>query len=219
MCGTTTVVKRDVSHSGKQNLLRTGGQNVSLRETSRPLLTADEVMRIAAIRKVGDRMVPGDTLVFLAGRPTIYGRQILHFRGSGDSPQVAPGCTRQRYVRPADGMRRHWKQATAAGIALLATSIAAAHWQGYRFNTDTSLDRPGMADIPRRGPAARGLCGDLFSRGVRDQASSGRQFPGPGRCPLEALRGNPQVLETDPSRRGRRLPGWTPGASGSMASP
>ena len=27
-----------------------------------------------------------------------------------------------------------------AGIALLVTTIAAVHWQGYRFNTDTSLD-------------------------------------------------------------------------------
>ncbi len=92
MAGQTTVVKKDVSLSGSAGLLKTGGQNVSIRETSRPLLTADEVMRIRAIRQEGGRMIPGDTLVFLAGRPVIYGRQILHFEDRVIAPRSLLGA-------------------------------------------------------------------------------------------------------------------------------
>ncbi len=37
-------------------------------------------------------------------------------------------------------MKLRWKRFLLGGGALLATTIAAAHWQGFRLNTDTSLD-------------------------------------------------------------------------------
>ena len=48
--------------------------------TSRPLLTPDECSRLPGIRKSGDEILPGDMLIFTAGRHPIYGKQILHFK-------------------------------------------------------------------------------------------------------------------------------------------
>jgi type IV secretion system protein VirD4 len=53
----------------------------STQEATRPLLTADEVMRLPAARKDGRGNVtePGDMLIFMAGQTPIYGKQILYF--------------------------------------------------------------------------------------------------------------------------------------------
>jgi type IV secretion system protein VirD4 len=53
----------------------------STQETQRPLLTADEVMRLPAARKdaAGNVTEPGDMLIFMAGQTPIYGKQILYF--------------------------------------------------------------------------------------------------------------------------------------------
>ena len=83
MTGTTTVVQRKKSiSSGK------GGRSVSynVQEVARPLLTPDECMRLPGIRKskIGlfgkhTAIESGDMLIFTAGHPAIYGKQILHF--------------------------------------------------------------------------------------------------------------------------------------------
>lgn len=84
MTGTTTVVqhKKSIS-SGK------GGRSVSynIQEVARPLLTPDECMRLPGIRKTADGLFrkhssieSGDMLIFTAGNPAIYGKQILHFQ-------------------------------------------------------------------------------------------------------------------------------------------
>lgn len=80
MTGKTTVVEERTSLSGA----RSGGlktASVSVSETARPLLTKDECMRLPAARKdaAGQVVAPGDMLLFTAGRPPIYGRQILYF--------------------------------------------------------------------------------------------------------------------------------------------
>jgi len=80
MTGKTTVVEERTSLSGA----RSGGlktASVSVSETARPLLTEDECMRLPAARKdaAGQVVAPGDMLLFTAGRPPIYGRQILYF--------------------------------------------------------------------------------------------------------------------------------------------
>ena len=81
MAGTATIVKRAHSFSG--SLYGTQSNvSTSTQETQRPLLTADEVMRLPAARKDarGDISEPGDMLIFMAGQSPIYGKQILHFR-------------------------------------------------------------------------------------------------------------------------------------------
>jgi type IV secretion system protein VirD4 len=80
MAGTMTVVRDTRSYSGtkfspKKNV------NTNSQETQRPLLTADEVMRLPAARKdaQGNVQEAGDMLVFMAGHSPIYGKQILYF--------------------------------------------------------------------------------------------------------------------------------------------
>jgi type IV secretion system protein VirD4 len=80
MAGTATIVKKSHSYSGslfasKANI------STSTQETQRPLLTADEVMRLPAATKdaQGNVVEPGDMLIFMAGQTPIYGKQILYF--------------------------------------------------------------------------------------------------------------------------------------------
>ena len=80
MTGKTTVVEEKVSLSGS----RSGhlkNASVNMTETARPLLTPDECMRLPGPEKDGQGRVtkPGDMLIFTAGQPPIYGRQILYF--------------------------------------------------------------------------------------------------------------------------------------------
>jgi len=80
MAGKSTVVKKQTSLSGK----RSGGLgsvNESLQEVQRPLLTADEAMRLPGMRKNSKGEIEaGDMLIFAAGHAPIYGRQILYFQ-------------------------------------------------------------------------------------------------------------------------------------------
>jgi type IV secretion system protein VirD4 len=80
MTGKTTVVEEKVSLSGS----RSGhlkNASVNMTETARPLLTPDECMRLPGPEKDAQGRVtkPGDMLIFTAGQPPIYGRQILYF--------------------------------------------------------------------------------------------------------------------------------------------
>lgn len=80
MTGTATVVKKNHTISGD---LLGGRSNIqsSITETQRPLLTADEVMRLPAATKDarGNVTEAGDMLIFMAGQTPIYGKQILYF--------------------------------------------------------------------------------------------------------------------------------------------
>jgi len=83
MAGQTTVVRKQTTISG----LRSGGsgrgqRSKSMQEVQRPLITADEVMRLSSAKKdsQGNVLEPGHLLVFVAGQAPIYGRQILYFR-------------------------------------------------------------------------------------------------------------------------------------------
>ncbi|MDL2259676.1 type IV secretory system conjugative DNA transfer family protein [Deltaproteobacteria bacterium OttesenSCG-928-K17] len=101
MAGTTTVVDKKISISGGGGK---GGKSrsTSISETSRPLLTPDECMRLPGLSKGADGSpVPGDMLIFTAGNPPIYGRQILYFidpvfsaRAKVKAPGVAEGWSR-----------------------------------------------------------------------------------------------------------------------------
>ena len=80
MTGKTTVVQKKTSISGKRHG-HMGSASISVNEVARPLLTADECMRLQGPVKDGANKIveAGDMLVFVAGFPTIYGRQILFF--------------------------------------------------------------------------------------------------------------------------------------------
>jgi len=79
--GTTTVLDLKSSISGKRAGLMLSQTTETQEHYSRPLLTPDECMRLPGARKDSDGMVkePGDMLIFSAGFPPIYGKQILFF--------------------------------------------------------------------------------------------------------------------------------------------
>jgi type IV secretory pathway TraG/TraD family ATPase VirD4 len=79
--GITTIVKEAESVSGDRGSIMKRNVSVSLQELSRPLLTVDECMRLRGAEKdaEGRILVPGDMLIFVAGHPAVYGRQMLFF--------------------------------------------------------------------------------------------------------------------------------------------
>jgi type IV secretion system protein VirD4 len=82
MAGQATVVKEQLSTSGKRFGLLLEQVSRSYQEVQRPLLTPDEIMRLPGPKKDarGDIVEAGEMLVFVAGQPVIRGRQILYFR-------------------------------------------------------------------------------------------------------------------------------------------
>ncbi|WP_417519123.1 type IV secretory system conjugative DNA transfer family protein [Marinobacter sp.] len=98
MTGKATIVQKRRSHSGRMGDL--GSVSDNLAETSRPLLTPDECMRLQIIDTEGRKPVPGDALIFVAGLPPILGRQKLYFldrelsrRSQMTPPQMAISST------------------------------------------------------------------------------------------------------------------------------
>jgi type IV secretion system protein VirD4 len=82
--GITTIIKEGESVSGDRGSIMKRNVSVSLQEISRPLLTVDECMRLKGAEKdaEGRILVPGDMLVFVAGHPAVFGRQMLFFLDS-----------------------------------------------------------------------------------------------------------------------------------------
>ncbi|WP_235971617.1 type IV secretory system conjugative DNA transfer family protein [Azohydromonas caseinilytica] len=80
--GQTTIVKEAVTVSGKRSALMQGQMSVTLQEVARNLLTADEAMRMPGpVKDANDQILEaGDMVVYVAGRPAIYGRQMLYFK-------------------------------------------------------------------------------------------------------------------------------------------
>ncbi|MDP2699926.1 type IV secretory system conjugative DNA transfer family protein [Thalassospira sp.] len=81
MLGKVTVVQRRRSQSGKSGQM-SGSVSDNIHETSRDLMTADEIMRIPMINIDPDgidKPKPGDMLIFVGGQPPIYGKQRLYF--------------------------------------------------------------------------------------------------------------------------------------------
>jgi type IV secretion system protein VirD4 len=79
--GITTIVKEAERVSGDRGSLLKKNVSVGLQEISRPLLTVDECMRLKGPEKdaEGKILVPGDMLIFVAGHPAVYGKQMLFF--------------------------------------------------------------------------------------------------------------------------------------------
>jgi len=82
MSGTTTIIKRSITSSGKRTAVMLGNVSETVQEVQRPLITTDEVMRLKPAKKdkEGKIMEAGDMLIFIAGESAIYGKQILHFQ-------------------------------------------------------------------------------------------------------------------------------------------
>jgi type IV secretion system protein VirD4 len=89
--GVTTIIKEAESVSGDRGSLLKRNVSVGLQEISRPLLTVDECMRLRGAEKdaEGKILVPGDMLIFVAGHPAVYGKQMLFFLDSELSRRAA----------------------------------------------------------------------------------------------------------------------------------
>ena len=59
-----------------------GSVSRTWQEVQRPLLTADECLRMPGPKKNadGDIEEPGDMVIYVAGYPAIYGKQPLYFK-------------------------------------------------------------------------------------------------------------------------------------------
>ncbi len=81
MSGTKTELKWQITESGKRFGAIADHFSKTSQETSRPLITPDEAMRLRAPVKTdtGEITAAGDMLVFVAGHAPIFGTQSLYF--------------------------------------------------------------------------------------------------------------------------------------------
>jgi type IV secretory pathway TraG/TraD family ATPase VirD4 len=99
----TTVVKKSISVSGSRIGLFLKNTSQNMQEIRRELLTPDEVRRLPAPQKEGKKIVKaGDMLVFVAGHPPIYGRQILYFLDPVFSERVKVEAEGTDIIRDAE---------------------------------------------------------------------------------------------------------------------
>lgn len=82
MSGTTTIIKRSITSSGKKLQAVLDNVSETMQEVQRPLITPDECMRIPSAKKDKNGLIiePGDMLIFISGKPAIYGKQMLYFK-------------------------------------------------------------------------------------------------------------------------------------------
>ncbi len=82
LTGQTTVVKEQITTSGRRTAAMLGQVSRTFQEVQRPLLTPDECLRMPGARKnaAGEIEAAGDMVVYVAGFPAIYGKQPLYFR-------------------------------------------------------------------------------------------------------------------------------------------
>ena len=82
LTGQTTVVKEQITTSGKRAGVLLGQVSRTTQEVQRALLTVDECLRMPGPRKnaSGDIEQAGDMVIYVAGFPAIYGKQPLYFQ-------------------------------------------------------------------------------------------------------------------------------------------
>ncbi|HFR8143233.1 TPA: type IV secretory system conjugative DNA transfer family protein [Salmonella enterica] len=82
LTGTTTVVKEQITTSGRRTAVLMGNVSRTFQEVQRPLLTPDECLRMPGPKKNADGNIEqaGDMVVYVAGYPAIYGKQPLYFK-------------------------------------------------------------------------------------------------------------------------------------------
>lgn len=80
LTGTTTVVKEQITISGRRMDALGNSVSRSLQEVSRPLMTPDECMRMPPPEKKGELMIKGgNMLLYMAGFPALFGKQMPWF--------------------------------------------------------------------------------------------------------------------------------------------
>ena len=82
LTGQTTVVKEQITTSGRRTAAMLGQVSRTFQEVQRPLLTPDECLRMPGPRKndQGEIEQAGDMVIYVAGHPAIYGKQALYFK-------------------------------------------------------------------------------------------------------------------------------------------
>ena len=82
LTGLTTITKEHITTSGRRAGMVLGQVSRTYQESQRPLLTADECLRMPAPKKnqEGQILEAGDMVVYMAGAPMIYGKQPLYFK-------------------------------------------------------------------------------------------------------------------------------------------
>lgn len=82
LTGQTTIVKEQITTSGRRTSTMLGQVSRTYQEVQRPLLTPDECLRMPGPKKneQGDIVEPGDMVIYVAGFPAIYGKQPLYFK-------------------------------------------------------------------------------------------------------------------------------------------
>lgn len=82
LTGQTTVIKEQITTSGRRTAAMLGQVSRTIQEVQRPLLTPDECLRMPGPRKnaAGEIEQAGDMVIYVAGYPAIYGKQPLYFK-------------------------------------------------------------------------------------------------------------------------------------------
>lgn len=98
LTGQTTVIKEQVTISGKRTGLMLGQVSKTLHESQRYLLTPDECQRMPGPIKntAGEITQAGDMIIYAAGFPAIYGKQPLYFEDPvfvARAAVAAPECS------------------------------------------------------------------------------------------------------------------------------
>jgi type IV secretion system protein VirD4 len=79
MCGKTTVIKEQISTSGKRFGMVMGQVSRSYQESQRDLMTPDEIRHLPKMHSTADAKQPGEMLIFMEGHHVIKGRQTPYF--------------------------------------------------------------------------------------------------------------------------------------------
>jgi len=110
LTGQTTVVKEQITTSGKRTGFMHGHVTRTAQETQRALLTPDECMRLPAPKKGdnGDIIESGDMIVYVSGFPAIYGKQPLYFQDATfqKRAEVRPPKTTDVLIKPIPSMEQ-----------------------------------------------------------------------------------------------------------------
>lgn len=111
LTGQTTVVKEQITTSGRRTAAMLGQVSRTYQEIQRPLLTLDECLRMPGPRKndAGDIEEPGDMLIHVAGYPAIYGKQPLYFKdplfqARAEIPAPPVSDTLRQVQHPGEGI-------------------------------------------------------------------------------------------------------------------
>ena len=91
LTGQTTVVKEQITTSGRRTSAVLGQVSRTVQEVQRPLLTPDECLRMPGPKKDANGKIeaPGDMVIYVAGYPAIYGKQPLYFQDPVFSARAA----------------------------------------------------------------------------------------------------------------------------------